>query len=148
MKIKHLMPVLALAVSLTASAQTDVVSLLGKPVSDAQVTAFVGANKLDANTGLSYANGVQVFHDGQTVYEISLFNATTLNGNPVQAYKGPLPYNITFKDTPEVLNTRFGMPPGEKKGEHLVWDMKDHQVEIAFTDDKKTEIAYILLEKK
>lgn len=137
----------ALAVSLTASAQTDVTALVGKPVSDAQVTAFISANKLDANTGLSYENGVQVFHDGQTVYEISLFNTSTLNGNPVQAYKGVLPYKLTFKDAPDVLKTKLGNAPVEK-GEHLVWDMKDHTVEVAFTDPKKTEIAYILLEKK
>lgn len=147
MKIKHWMLGLVLMGAITASAQTDVTALVGKPVADPQVKAFMDTHKLDANTGLSYENGVQLFHDGQTVYEISLFNSSILNGNAVQAYKGVLPYKLTFKDTPAILKTKLGTTPTEK-GEHLVWDLKDQQVEVAFTDDKKTEIAYILLEKK
>lgn len=147
MKIKHLMLGLALAGAVTASAQTDVATLLGKPANDAAVTAFADANKLDANTGLSYENGVQVFHDGQTVYEISLFNQTSLNGNPMKPYKGTLPHKMTFKDTPATLNAKLGGTPSSK-GDRLAWDLKTYWVEVAYADEAKTEIAYILLEKK
>lgn len=147
MKIKQFLVALALAGAATASAQTDLATLVGKPVTDPLVADFVNANKLDANTGLSYENGVQVFHDGKIVYEISLFNQTSLNGNPMKPYKGVLPHKITFKDTPATLTGKLGTAPTQN-GDRLLWNMKDHVVEVAYADENKTEIAYILLEKK
>lgn len=147
MKIKQFMLGIALAGAVTASAQTDVTALVGKPVTDASVAAFADANKLDANTGLSYENGVQVFHDGKTVYEISLFNQGSLNGNTMKAYTGTLPHKITFADTPTVLNGKLGVNY-IMHGDRLAWDMKTYWVEVAYTDEAKTEIGYVLLEKK
>ena len=151
MTIKNLMTTLLFvgSVSFTALAQntTDVTTLLGKPITDPSVSAFITAQKLDAVTGLSYENGVQLFNDGQTVYQIYLFNKTTLNGTAVNAYAGVLPFRLTFKETPATLKTKIGVIP-VAKGDHLVWDLKDYRLEVAFTDEKKTDIAYVVLEKK
>ncbi len=118
--------------------------LLKKPMASAEVQSFVLPLSLDGLTGISYENGVQVFHDGTTLYEIYFFNNTNLNGQPVKAYREPLPFKLTFKETMETLKKKLGPTPSAK-GEHWVWKLGNLAVEIAFADDKKTELAFVAL---
>jgi len=136
------------AISWAAAAQTtDVTTLLGKPLTDSFVANFIAAHKLDPATGLSYDNGIQMFNDGQTVYEIYLFNKTTLNGTTMQSYKGELPAKLVFADNIGTLRVKLGQEKSTN-GDHAVWDMGTYMMEIAFTSDTKNEIAYIVLQKK
>lgn len=146
--MKKVLTTLVLAGTLTAAvfAQSPE-TLLGKTVTDPAVSSFTGTNRLDPATGLSYENGVQVFNDGQSVYAIYLFNSTSLNGQSVNAYKGALPFRLTFNETPATLKSKIGQAP-TTTGDQLVWDLKDYRLGVSFTDDKKTQVSYISVEKK
>lgn len=150
MKMKKLFVFMALvAASMgTVMAQQaltdDITALVGKPVSEASVAAFVAKLNVDGQTGISYENGIQLFKDETTLYEIYLFNAIDLNGQAMKAYKGTLPFGISFKETTETLTKKIGSAP-EAYGEHFVWNIKGQRLEVAFKDEKKTEISFISL---
>lgn len=144
MKLKRVMMAFVLAgfAAVTASAQTGVAGLLGKPLTDPQVVEFRKAQNLDAN-GLSYESGVHLYDDGKNVMQVILFNKCLVNGKPMQAYKGTLPYGLSFTDTPETIQNKFMKLEPVAKGPHLVWELKDVVVEVAYTDEKKTEISFL-----
>lgn len=137
---------LALTFSATTYSQTAV-DLLGKSVTDADVSKFVSENSLDPVTGIGYGKGVQLFQDKGLVIAIYLFNKGVLNGMDMAAYTGPMPFNISFTDVPESLKRKIAGTPLEESS-HIVWDMTNYQVDVAFSDEKKTAITYIALEKK
>ena len=146
--IKHVITaaVCSAFVTLTAFSQS-VTDLVGKPMTDASVAKFSTDNGLDPISGLGYSKGVQLFQDNGLVHSIYLFNAGAVNGNDMMAYQGALPFQLTFKDSPETLKKKIAGTP-TSKGEHLVWDMKTYQLEVVFADEKKTSISYVSVEKK
>lgn len=150
MEMKKLLVFMALVAASVSSVMAqqaltdDITALVGKSVSEAPVAAFVTKMNVDAQTGISYDNGIQLFKDKSILYEIYLFNAIDLNGQAMKAYKGALPFGISFKETTESLTKKIGVAP-EAYGEHFVWNIKGQRLEVAFKDEKKTEISFISL---
>ncbi len=124
--------------------QEFIQDIIGKPFTSPEVQSFVSPLALDGTTGISYENGVQAFHDGKTLYALYFFNNSNLNGQAVKAYRHPLPYGLSFRESMETLRKKLGSSPSEK-GDHWVWKMGAVEVEIAFSDAKKTEISFVAL---
>lgn len=115
---------------------------IGMPVSSSEIQAFYTNEGIEKATGLNYDKGIQLFNDGNTVTDIFLFNKSTLNGQNVNAYSGPIPFGISFTETPETLKKKLGASPTQK-GEHWVWKVNKIEVEAAFQDEKKTGLMFI-----
>jgi hypothetical protein len=124
--------------------QEFIQDLVGKPFNSPEVQRFVLPLALDATTGISYENGVQAFHDGNTLFALYFFNTGSLNGQAVKAYRQQLPYGLTFRETTETLKKKLGSSPAPK-GDHWLWKLGTVEVEIAFSDTKKTEISFLAL---
>jgi hypothetical protein len=115
---------------------------IGIPVSSPEIQTFYTDEGIDRATGLNYDKGIQLFNDGNVVTDIFLFNKSTLNGQNVNTYPGPIPFGITFNETLETLKKKLGASP-TPKGEHWVWKVNKIEVEAAFQDEKKTRLLFI-----
>lgn len=125
-------------------AQEFIPDLIGKPLNSPEVQRFVSPLSLDATTGISFENGVQAFHDGTTLYAFYFFNNTNLNGQQMKAYRQPLPFGLSFRESMETLKKKLGSSP-VAKGDHWVWKLGAVEVEIAFADAKKSEVSFVAL---